>query len=226
MSLDLGQLAELSHELKTPLVAIEGFARILEEQHAQLQPEEIVEFLRIIRSNSRKLEKILDLWMDAAKLRDGEISVKPEKIELPAAIEDTVREYQILARERGLQVNLVKPDRPIALKADPIRLSQIVTNLLSNALKYTERGAVSVSFEKSKAQALIKVRDTGIGMSEGDANQVFEKYFRTEKSKDHASGHGIGLFIAQQLVHAMGGQISVQSEPGQGTEFMIQLPLA
>lgn len=205
------------------MVAIDGFARIIEEQYGQLSKEEAMEFIGIVRGNAWKLEKILDLWMDAARMEEGGVSIKPEAIVLPQALETTIREYQLLAKERGLQVNLVPSAKPIALTTDPLRLSQIVTNLLSNALKYTEKGAVSVRFEQEGSDVWIRVRDTGIGMSEDEASRVFERFYRIEHTKDKTHGHGLGLFIARQLAKALGGEITVASEPNQGTEFSVKL---
>lgn len=216
-------LATTSHELRTPVTAILGFTRILEEE----LPEHYHEFLGYIELNGRRLQETVDSLLDLAKLRAGMMKVKRERFDLRNGAEDAVQMYRPLAEQKDINLQVERPDRPVIVDLDRGHLNRILSNLLDNAIKFTESGGVTVALQRSGDQAQIEVRDTGVGIAEEFLPHLFEEFKQesTGLTRSH-EGSGLGLTITSRLVELMGGQISVESQKGRGTVFIISFPLS
>jgi len=216
-------LANMSHEIRTPLTAIIGFAQILEDE---LEGEK-QELLQSIGQGGRRLLQTLNSVLDFARLEAGELQVEPTEVAVQEEIRHVVRELREQAQAKGLPLRVNTPEEPLLVLADPGALGRVLTNLISNAIKFTATGFVSVVAEAAGPDVLIRVKDTGIGISESFLPHLFEE-FEQESSglnRNH-EGSGIGLTITKRLVDLMQGHITVESEKGNGTTFTVRLPAA
>jgi signal transduction histidine kinase len=214
-------LSVAGHELRTPLGALvlqteymlgasEPFAAVRERS---------VPVLRSVR----RLAKLADELLDVARIRTGRLSLELEPVELGSLVREVApRTAEGLGRPASdLQINA---PTPVEGRWDPMRLAQVVTNLVSNACKYGEGKPIELRVARGSGGAELVVRDHGIGMNTSDLARIFERFERAVNPQEYA-GLGLGLWITRQVVQAHGGQISVRSEPGQGSEFFVHLPL-
>ena len=219
-------LANMSHEIRTPLNGVLGVVSVLGQTALDARQAEMI---GIVESSARTLQVLLDDLLDLAKIESGLLDLQPEPVR-PAEIAHRIASlFKAVAAEKGLAFALDMDDeasRPIM--ADPKRLSQILTNLCSNAVKFTDQGSVRLSLkaeQRGPAQRLtITVIDTGIGMSETSQARLFERFAQADGSINRRyGGAGLGLSISQQLAHLMGGAITVESTAGQGSTFRLTL---
>ncbi len=217
-------LGILTHELRTPMTAIAGFADILERHGDSLPPEKRAEFLRTIKRNTTHLTTLMDEVLDATKSERTELQYSL----VPVQISDTiiaVAEQTVLASDDHRLDLQIEPDLPLAL-ADRLRVRQVAANLLSNAVKYSpDGGAVTVSVGRSGDTIEVSISDEGLGIPEASRDRLFEKFSRLH-SDAGIRGTGLGLYLTKQLVEAMGGEITVESVEGEGTTFRFCLPIA
>jgi signal transduction histidine kinase len=214
-------LANTSHELRTPLTSIRGFAEVLKEE----LPEEHHEFLGYIESNTNRLIQTVDSLMSLAKLRAGVVEADQERVELGEQAEEVVTLLRPLAEEKDINLRLDK-DSGVCVSGDPQHVHQILNNLVGNAIKFTEEGGVAVSVEHAGEEAVLKVRDSGVGISEEFMPHLFED-FEQESSgltRSH-EGSGLGLSITSRLVNLMDGAINVESAKGEGSVFTVTFPV-
>ncbi|MEM6784294.1 MAG: HAMP domain-containing sensor histidine kinase [Bacteroidota bacterium] len=216
-------LANVSHEVRTPLNAILGFADVLSEE---VRPD-LQEFVQPVRENGRRLLDTLNAMLDLARLRAGTSALRPESFDLADEVRATVEALD--DRLRPDEVALTFAAEPPVLRGQTDRnaLTGIVTNLVTNALTFTDQGAVDVRLEREGPIAILLVADTGRGIGEGFLPHLFEA-FRQESdglARSH-DGNGLGLAITKQLVDLLGGEIAVRSEAGAGTAFEVRLPLS
>ena len=222
-------LANMSHEIRTPLNGIIGMTNVL--QHTALS-EEQEEFVQIIRQSSDNLLMLINDILDLSKIKAGKLSVEQVSFELQKVLEQAVAPFRLKAKEKALALSIYA-DRsvPQQLIGDPLRITQILSNLLSNAMKFTETGSIEVRVcelmqrENGKTNLSIAVTDTGIGIPNEKLEHVFESFEQaaSETSRKYG-GTGLGLSITRQLCEMMGGTIAVSSEFGKGTTFRVQLP--
>jgi PAS domain S-box-containing protein len=218
----------VSHELRTPLTSIKGFSDLLLEDPTLAGEGEAREFLRIIGANADRLVELVSGMLETSRIESGR--VEPEREELPLAplVEQAVAALrpQLEARNQTASVT-AEPGLPPAW-ADPRLVTQIVTNLLSNANKYTpDGGRIAVRLERDGSMLRCAVTDTGIGMSADELEQVFTRFFRARNQTTMATrGTGLGLSITRSLVELHGGRVSVESEPAVGSTFAFTLPIA
>lgn len=218
--------ANMSHEVRTPLNGIFGMVNLLLEM--ELDPTQR-EHLEAIHSSSESLLNILDDILDYAKLNANEMQLKPRSFDLQRLIREVLLVYKATADARGIELSATICEAlPDVLVADDLRLKQILSNLASNAIKFTDSGAVTVTVRSlrkgERDQLLFQVRDTGIGISE-EAGQTLFSPFRqidTEEARCY-NGTGLGLAISKNLVELMGGRIWFESEPGHGTSFFFTI---
>jgi two-component system phosphate regulon sensor histidine kinase PhoR len=149
-----------------------------------------------------------------------------EEVDLKGLAENTVRIFDSQLKEKGLALFLeIEPDLP-AISADPFKIEQLLINLLDNAIKYTDQGEVRLSLRQDDRKVVIEVRDTGIGIPRGKLSRVFERFYVVDKSRSRKTGGtGLGLSIVKHIVLLHGGEISVESEPGKGSRFLVRLPI-
>ncbi|OUL21234.1 HAMP domain-containing sensor histidine kinase [Nostoc sp. 106C] len=226
-------LSQLAHELKTPLTSIIGYADLFLRQHRQQQPElkdshpNLESIERVLRSGRLILHLINDT-LEISRYDAGTMRLQPTLSDVGGLINSVVEIIEPLARakELALIVNCARaPDQVIT---DPLRFQQILTNLLSNAIRYTESGSVTLDcWQVSQQQWAISVTDTGIGIPLDAQTEIFQPYFRavTEQKSPGSDGTGLGLAIVSRLVQLMHGEINVVSKLGEGSTFTVLLPL-
>ena len=223
-------LSTVSHELRTPLTSIMGYIDMLvtrREVVGSLTPRE-EEYLQFVSEESHRLKALIDDLLDVTKLEAGKFKLIPTEIEVKPLIEQVIFSLQNQADEKRITVKLKVPSTLPKATADRLRLSQVVTNLLSNALNYSDHGAtVTITGRVCDGFLQFNVADTGTGISDADQENVFSKFFRADNSSTRiVPGIGLGLFITKLLVEALGGRTSVKSKLGKGSTFSFTLPLA
>ncbi len=214
-------LANMSHEIRTPLTGIIGFADILAEEQAD-GPQEMA---HLIRRAGERLLLTLNSVLDLAQLESGTLRLTPSAFDLVEETQALLPLFERQARERGLYLRLEHAQPQIPATADQGALSRILTNLISNALKYTEAGGVTVRLEKTRQEVVIEVADTGIGIGAAFLPHLFDAF--TQESSGAArlyEGSGLGLKIVKELVDLMHGTVTAASEPGKGSAFTVRLP--
>ena len=214
-------LANMSHEIRTPLNAIVGFSQLLNSD-VSLEPEEKVEFLDLISKNSDLLLKLISDILDLSRIESGCLSFSYENIDLSKLIEDVYHTHRLMMPE-GVELRMQVPDVPAIIHTDRLRLTQVCTNFINNARKFTTQGYIEIKYELSKDSRfiLLSVSDTGKGIPEEKKALVFERF---QKLDEFAQGTGLGLAICQSIIKTFGGNISLESTIGKGSTFTIALP--
>ncbi|WP_411289353.1 PAS domain S-box protein [Phenylobacterium sp.] len=218
-------LANMSHELRSPLTSIIGFAGILGASPTLGERER--RFTERIGAASNNLLTIVNDVLDLARLDSGELSIKPEATDPREVVAGVLEMLAEQAAAKGLVLTMEsKADLPKVL-ADPARLRQVVLNLVSNAVKFTEKGSITVCLRRQAETLTIAVVDTGIGIAPDRVDQVFERFVQADASITRKfGGTGLGLAISRRLVDRMGGDIEVASKIGEGATFTVRLPLS
>ena len=222
-------LANMSHELRTPLNGVIGFTRqMLKTQLTNSQRD----YLQTIKKSADNLLTIINDILDFSKLEAGKLALENIPFEFQEILEEVVNLQATSAHEKGLEITLkVDPKIPLGLVGDPLRIQQVLTNLVSNSIKFTERGNIDISVEmRSQRDDIVElqfmVRDTGIGISERQQAQLFQAFSQADASISRRyGGTGLGLVITQKLVGQMGGEISLTSRLHQGSTFWFTLRL-
>ncbi|GIV59658.1 MAG: hypothetical protein KatS3mg043_0747 [Rhodothermaceae bacterium] len=214
-------LANMNHEVRTPLTSIIGFADILQQRTSG----ENREFAELIRKNGRRLMDTLNAVLDMAQLESGTMKLRPSFFELNAFLLEVAAGYRQDVERQGLWFRLELPDIPVHLFQDYMALQRALSHLLANATKFTSQGGVTLRSRAETGHVCIEIEDTGIGMQPAFLEQVFEA-FRQESDGigRHFDGMGLGLTITRSLLALMGGTIAVESEKGTGSCFRIHLP--
>ncbi|EHI70274.1 two-component system histidine kinase PnpS [Streptococcus ictaluri] len=220
--LNLDFLSNASHELRTPVTAIKGFAETIQE----MPPEEVAlkeEFLAIIYKESLRLEHIVEDLLTLSKLKKPELQIT--EFDLSDFLKDIAQSLKPQLKEKNLQLRLLLADN-IFLNTDHYVLSQLLLNLLSNAIRYTENGGeISIISQRKEKGIAISVRDTGIGISQMELDRIFERFYRVNKGRSRQSGGtGLGLAIVKELTQLLDGQVPVKSQLGKGSQFTVTLP--
>jgi signal transduction histidine kinase len=213
----------ISHELRTPLTSIIGYLELtLDDGNLT---EEQRGYLDVVDHNADRLLRLVDDLLLVAQLEAGQLAVRRVELDLSAVARQAVGEAQPGAAAKDITLTL-DADVAVPLQADKGRMFRTLENLLSNAIKFTPAGGnVQVSVWHADGVVRLEVADTGIGIAPDDQERLFERFFRTSAvAEQHFPGTGLGLYIAQAIVEAHGGSITVRSEPGKGTSFSIALP--
>ncbi len=217
-------LATTSHEIRTPLNGILGMAQVMLRDD-RLTPD-MRDRLDIVHDAGIAMRALVDDILDVAKMQSGNLSVERVPTDLVATIEDVARPWRRQAQDRGLGFTLDLADVPRWIEGDPVRLRQILFNLLSNALKFTQGGAIGMTVAHHGDRLRIAISDTGIGIAPDRLDDVFESFQQADNSTSRRfGGTGLGLTICRNLARAMGGDITVASESGRGSTFTLDLPL-
>ncbi len=216
----------VSHELRTPLTAIKGFTDLILEGEVGEISDQQREFLEIVQSNSDRLVGLINDMLDISRIESGRISLNPENVDIPSAVETAVAALRPLIDDKGLQIQTELVEEPAEVVADRARLQQILTNLISNACKYTLAGGwITVRSEALDGQIAISVSDTGIGIPPEALPHIFSKFYRVDQPQTRdVGGTGLGLAITKSLVELHGGKIVIASRAGVGTTVRFTLP--
>jgi len=214
-------VANISHELRTPLTAIKGFVETLEEE------EDIknVQYLEIIKRHTDRLMNIVNDLLLLSELEQAGTALEVEGVNLASLAENILKVFEQGAKSKGIELKLIAGESMKAVQADPFKLEQMFINLLDNAVKYTEKGTVSISLRQENGKSIIEVQDTGIGIPGSHLPRVFERFYVVDKSRSKKlGGTGLGLSIVKHIVLLHGGTIDVESSLGIGTRFTVILP--
>jgi heavy metal sensor kinase len=215
--------ADASHELRTPITVIHSHAELALTRE-RTAPEYRQTLEACLRA-SKRMKSLVESLLVLARADAGKLELKPARFDLKSAAEDCLHLIEPLTSEKN--VSLESDLSPIEIIADRTRVSQLLTNLLSNAIRYNRpAGSVKLSVAKEDSQAILTVADTGVGISPEDQRHVFERFFRADKARSREAGaSGLGLAICQSIVEAHRGTISFTSQPGEGSRFVVRLPL-
>jgi signal transduction histidine kinase/ActR/RegA family two-component response regulator len=218
--------SQINHELRTPLNGILGLTRMLS---VHVQGPAGAKTLRDLQSSAALLKTVVDDVLDFAKLDTGAVQLEIITFDLPDAVGRTVQQYQTLAADKGVSFRYDAALGPSGWRTgDPTRLTQVLHNILTNAIKFTSKGEITVSVQQTEGDIVkLTIADTGIGMDADQLRSLFEPFRQaTASTARQFGGTGLGMSIVKMLVDAMGGTITVQSAPGQGTKIDLLLPLA
>lgn len=213
-------LANMSHEIRTPLNAIEGFSRVMAETDS---PDERMKYMEIIESNNTRLMALIDDILDISRVEAGEISIKKSMTNLNDLCRDLKNIFKFRCPDT-VQLEWSEPNMKVALNTDQNRITQVFSNLISNALKHTTRGSVTYGYRllNDGTEVEFFVTDTGTGIAQEDLNNIFDTYF--SRDAEVQNGYGLGLSLCKTIVEKLGGKISVQSKVGEGSTFHFILP--
>lgn len=222
-------LANISHEMRTPMNGVMGFLQLLKGTHLDNEQLEIVKEAVLA---SRVMMNVINDILDISKIESRKVVMEKRQLELPALVERVINFYKKMALEKKVQVeSIVKPNVPSKLIGDPVRIKQIISNLLGNAVKFTSQGSITCWVElietiNGKAKIQVEVRDTGIGIKSEVAKKLFNPFIQEDlTSTREYGGMGLGLAISKELVEMMGGEIWVESKPGEGSSFFFTIML-
>jgi len=221
-------LASMSHELRTPLNAIIGLTEMMVTNAARFGTEKALEPLRRVHRAGTHLLGLINQVLDLSKIEAGKLELSPETVNLAPLLEDVIGTARQLAEQNKNRLVVESPDNLGSLTVDPMRLRQILLNLLSNACKFTQQGEVKLRVKKvvdGRNWIEIAVADTGIGMTPEQQAKLFEEFTQADSSTARQyGGTGLGLAITRKLARMMGGDVTVASEPGKGSVFTVRLP--
>lgn len=223
------RLGELVHELKTPLNSIMGLLQLIPQNELDFVPKggilRISDLIQRVLRSSRILLQIINDSLELSKREGDRSELNPTKIELIPFIDYCIEVIEPLAEEKGLIVEKNYTNPPKEVICDPISLRQILMNLLSNAVRYTEKGQIKIeSSTLTATEYCIIISDTGIGISPEKQTEIFEPFYRTQRAKKQAGGTGLGLAIVARQIELLGGKIELDSQIGNGSKFTIILP--
>ncbi|MCW2710979.1 MAG: domain S-box protein [Marmoricola sp.] len=221
-------VSNVSHELRTPITSISGYAELLADGTLGRLNEDQVDALLRIERNTARLGLLVGDLLTLSRAETGQLDLEQKHVDLCAVARECGETMQEQLRTRTLDVRLVLPERQVTVLGDAHRLHQVVTNLMSNAIKFTpDGGRVTLSVSRSERDASLKVRDSGMGISEEDQEHLFTRFFRAAGAIDQAiQGTGLGLSIVHSIVTQHDGSVEVESSPGAGTAVTVLLPLA
>ena len=219
-------VANVSHEFKTPLTAIQGFAETL-LAGALDDPQNRIRFLEIILEHSRRLARLTEDLLKLSKMDADRLELEIRRLSVSQFVESCIETAQRPAKEKDLNLSVKLPERLPDIAADRPRLTEVLQNLLDNAIQYTPSGGqIRVSAAANGNEVTFTVSDTGIGIPRSDQPRIFERFYRVDVARSReVGGTGLGLAIAKHLVEAQGGRIWVESEVGRGSQFHFTVPV-
>lgn len=216
-------ISDISHEFQTPLTSIQGFANILKEE--DLSKEQREKYANIILYNSKRLSSLAKNMLQLTLLDRDEIELELSNYSLIEQLKRVVSTQESIAANKDIEIDLQIPKKDIIISGDEQRMEQVWTNIISNAIKYTnDGGLITITMKKSVKEVEVDIEDTGIGMSKEVVSHIFERFYREDKARN-IEGNGLGLAIVKSIVDLHHGKIEVESTVDVGTIFKVRLPL-
>ncbi|MBU3915987.1 HAMP domain-containing histidine kinase, partial [bacterium] len=218
-------LANISHELRTPMHGILGFASLGASKIAKSSRDKLLDYFNEIQSCGKSLLALLNDLLDLSKLESGKVEYQFQKGMLSSAVVSVIKEFETITDEKGIEIHFVKPDREKAATFDISKVVQVIRNLLSNAVKFSNADSqVIVEISDIDDTVLLSVRDSGVGIPEEELESVFDKFIQSSKTKTGAGGTGLGLAICKKIIDGHHGSIWAERNPDQGTTFYVSIP--
>ncbi|MGA9523401.1 MAG: HAMP domain-containing sensor histidine kinase [Myxococcaceae bacterium] len=215
-------LGSVAHDLRNPLSALKlTTSRPLNQDVPQ---ERLLKTVTLVRRQVERLDRMIGDLVDATRIEGGELEVRPSRTDACALADEVVKLFEATSPNHLLRLDCPAPEAPVYLEADASRLVQVLNNLVSNAIKYSPGGEVSISVHDTGDEVVFRVTDQGIGMSEEEQKEIFQPFRRVGISRESIPGVGLGLFAVRRIVEAHHGRVSVQSAPGRGSTFEVRLP--
>lgn len=220
-------VANISHDLRTPLTSLIGSLETLEMKGSHLSDEERKQRLAMAQRHGQRLQRLVRELFELASLEDQQSLRNPEPVSFAELVQDVAQKFQYSAREKNIDLDAQISAQPVFVEGDIALLERLLENLIENAIKYTpEGGRVTVLLDQAADFLRGRVIDTGPGIPEEDLGRIFERFYRVEKNRgDRTAGSGLGLAIARRIVDLHGGNIAVANKPDRGTVFAFELPL-
>ncbi len=216
-------ISDVSHEFQTPLTAIQGFATILKNE--KLEDEQRKKYADIIIFHSKRLSTLSKSMLQLTLLENEDLKLNKTEYSLIEQLIRIINTQDPLAIKKYIEIEFNRPKNDILIEADEARMEQVWTNLLNNAIKYTnEHGVVTIDVKKSSKEIEVSISDTGIGMSKEAISHIFERFYRTDKSRN-IEGNGLGLSIVKRIIDLHSGTIDVISQEDAGSVFIVKLPI-
>lgn len=220
-------LSNMSHELRTPLNSVIALSGVLNRRIGNRISDEELNYLEVIERNGKHLLALINDILDISRIEAGREEIEAARFNLDDLVKDIVRMLSHQALEKQIKVNHIANSSPVILQSDMRKVKQILHNIISNAIKFTEEGEIEISSEEKIDQVIIRVRDTGIGIDSSQLGFIFDEFRQADGSTSRKyGGTGLGLSIAKKLAQLLGGHITVNSEPGKGSVFSVFLPLS
>ncbi|MCY9543942.1 HAMP domain-containing histidine kinase [Paenibacillus alvei] len=217
--------ANISHELRTPITHLKGYANVV-KNHLYQTEEEKDRYLDIIYQEGVRLQHLVDDLFELSKMEEGKVNLVIEWVDINDMINQVVNRVTLKAKEKGLALVVHLTDSIPLIRGDGMRMEQIMINLLENAIRYTEQGTIRIHTSYTHDTVSVSIKDSGIGIPEEELPYIFERFYRAEKSRSRQTGGtGLGLSIVKKLVELQGGNIQVTSKKGIGTCFTVQFAL-
>ena len=219
-------VSNVSHELRTPLASIRVFGEFLRLGRVE-SAAKIREYGEYIETESRRLTQLINNLLDFSRIESGRKSYRFESADLEELVAETLRTFQVRLQQSGFKVAYAGPRCPLPVRIDPAAIGHAVANLLDNAVKYSgDRREIAVTLARRGEEAVVSVRDWGVGIPRDEQEKIFDRFHRVSTGLVHdVKGSGLGLAIVRHVVSAHGGEVEVDSRPGQGSTFSIRLPL-
>jgi|AntRauTorcE11897_2_1112592.scaffolds.fasta_scaffold01128_6 signal transduction histidine kinase len=210
----------IAHEFRAPLTAIKGYASFLEE--SETLDTENKRFANTIRMSAERLVVLVNDFLEVARLQSGKLEFKKESVDVRDVLAKVTADLQITANKKNLQLTYEPSAEPIVMQTDETRLQQVITNIVSNSVKYTDSGEIELECQKKSTQLTIRIKDTGTGISAEDQKKLFAPFTRVgEVDESTVTGSGLGMWITKQFVSLLDGDIGVESIKGVGTHIVI-----
>lgn len=217
----------VSHQLKTPLAVIKGYLEVLiSEDLGKINPKQ-KEYLKNALENTQRMIGLVKDLLDVSQIEENKLEFKTRPSSLEEIIKETAKEFSYLSRAKNCTLSFKVLGKIPLLDIDPLKIKQVVTNIISNAIEYNKRrGRVEITLKRKGNNVLFCCKDTGVGVPRSDRKKVFTKFYRSETAIGLTpSGLGLGLFISKAIIEKSGGRIWFESEEGKGSMFCFTLPL-
>lgn len=219
-------IGDMSHELRTPLNSLIGYADLITEGVAGPVTQKQTEMLGRLKASALHLLALIEQILQFSRTEAGQIEVRHEPVNGAALARDAATLVEPLVHQKGLSFKLRVPDHPIELETDPGLFKQILINLLNNAMKFTDTGEIGLVLEEDGKDLICAVHDTGIGIPPEQLQRIFEPFQQVDADrKQPTDGTGLGLTVSRRLARLLGGDLTVQSKPGEGSRFTVRCPL-